>query len=180
MNDAIDAVYPLQYLSGDSPYLPGVANLSCVLFFALSFVNVLHVQVEVSVSVWSVCVCVPVYLSMRASSLLQVVLSSCVFLLLQPDGSFIPESKGVFPAPSVLASVFGLYCLSASRLASTLLSLPTFYSTNALSMFVLRTANQLLIQLPYMHRVCFGRDMSVNCIARTLHISVLPVDGQEA
>jgi len=47
---------------------------------------------------------------------LQVILSSCVFLLAQPDSLLLPPTNTIFLAPSLLASVATLYCITAAKI----------------------------------------------------------------
>ena len=45
----------------------------------------------------------------------QVVLSSLIFLLAQPDGRLLPSTSSLFLAPSLLSSVLVLYLLAGSQ-----------------------------------------------------------------
>jgi hypothetical protein len=87
------------YQCREQPYLPVAANTSCLLFFFFSLFNPLHVEYEVS-----------------------VVLSSLMFLLLQPDDHLLPKTSSLFLAPSLLAASCVLYLLAAHRVIPKTLS----------------------------------------------------------
>lgn len=112
-----------QYQCCERPYLPTAANVSCLLCFLLSLLNPLHVEYEISVRQLE-------SLSLSLSSphislpLLppQVVLSSLVFLLIQPDGRLFPLTSSLFLAPSLLSAAAILYILAGGKIIPRTLS----------------------------------------------------------
>lgn len=85
---------------GEQCYVSMAANASCILFFLLALLNPLHIQYEIS-----------------------VVLVSLIFLLLQPDGYYLPKTSSLFLAPSLLAASLLLYFLAGHRILSKILTL---------------------------------------------------------
>lgn len=88
------------YLLGGQSYHPVIGNLFCLLFFLFATLHPFHQLLEVS-----------------------VLLTSCVFLLAQPDGLFFPKTSTIFLAPSLILSVTLLYIISATSLLPLMIHL---------------------------------------------------------
>lgn len=107
---------------GEQSYVAMAANTSCLLFYIFALFNPLHIQYEVS-----------------------VVLSSLIFLLLQPDGYLLPStiSTTLFLAPSLLMASSVLYILAGHRVILKTLSV----LTNGVSMFLATRCLELVCLL---------------------------------
>ena len=108
-------------MDGSAPFLPLICNVSCLVCFLIV-------------------VCLP--LPMKLNHAVMISSGSCVLLLAQQDGYFIPRTSGLFLPPSLFLSSLTLFLIS---LYTSLQDLNTGVTTSQFSQYTICYYNDALI-----------------------------------